>query len=212
MEAMPMGLLSLLMRDPVTFFVLAVLLLYSVIAHEIAHGLVALRFGDDTAKNSGRLSLNPLLHIDPIGALALFIVGFGWAKPVPINYGKLGNSRLALVAVSLSGCIANIIIATVAISVLHLQAVSSNPILGRVLEIVARINIILGAFNLIPIPPLDGSKVLMGFLPYKMQQSLAKLERYGFFILIALLFTGLLEPVIAAIQNVIIGLISLIVR
>lgn len=207
-----MGLLSLLLRDPVTFFLLAVLLLYSVIAHEIAHGLVALRFGDDTARNAGRLSLNPLLHIDPLGTLALFLVGFGWAKPVPINYGKLRNSRFALVSVSLAGCIANILIATTAIFLLQFEAVSDKYILEQVLESVARINIILGAFNLIPIPPLDGSKVLMGFLPYKAQQSFTRLEPYGFFILVALLFTGWLDPVINILQDVIIGLISLIVR
>jgi Zn-dependent protease len=212
MEAGPMGLLSLLLRDPVTFFVLAVLLLYSVIAHEIAHGLVAWRFGDDTAKNSGRLSLNPLLHLDPLGVLALFLVGFGWAKPVPINYGNLRNSRLALVSVSLAGCAANIFIAAIAIFLLQFQAIMGNHFLGQVLSIVARINIILGAFNLIPIPPLDGSKVLMGFLPYDMQQSLTRLEPYGFFILAGLLFTGWLDPIINVIQNVIIGLIGLIVR
>jgi Zn-dependent protease len=207
-----MGLLSLLLRDPVTFFVLAVLLLYSVIAHEVAHGLVALRFGDDTAKNAGRLSLNPLLHIDPLGALALFVVGFGWAKPVPVNYGKLRNSRLALIAVSLAGCAANILIATVAIFLLQFAAIADRPIAGQTLGIVARINIILGAFNLIPIPPLDGSKVLTGFLPHNAQRSLARLEPYGFFILVALLFTGLLDPVIHTVQRLIVALIGLIVR
>ena len=182
-----MGLLSVLLKDPIIFLSIAVPLGFSVIAHEVAHGWVALLFGDDTAKQSGRLSLNPMLHLDLVGTIALFIVGFGWAKPVPVNYNKLGNSRLAIISVSLAGCVTNILIATVAIFLLHFQRFGANPSFAQVLLIVARINIILGAFNLIPIPPLDGSKVLMAFLPYEAQQNLARLEPYGFFILIFLI-------------------------
>jgi Zn-dependent protease len=203
-----MGLIRLLFSDPLLFTAVAVLLLYSIIAHEVAHGFVALLFGDTTAKRYGRLTFNPLPHIDPIGALMLFFVGFGWAKPVPVNYDALGNSRLALIAVSLAGCITNILIAFVAIALLQLQSVAANPAVVDLLSIVARINVILGAFNLIPIPPLDGSKVLMGFLPIRMQQTLAEFEQYGFYILIFLLFTGVLNPVIAVLQNTIYHLAS----
>ena len=97
-----MGLLSVLLKDPIIFLSIAVPLGFSVIAHEVAHGRVALLFGDDTAKQSGRLSLNPMLHLDLVGTIALFIVGFGWAKPVPVNYNKLSNSRLAIISVSKS--------------------------------------------------------------------------------------------------------------
>lgn len=206
-----MGLISLLFRNPAAFIILAVSLLYSVIAHEVAHGWVAYLFGDDTARRSGRLSLNPMMHLDPMGTLALFIVGFGWAKPVPVNYLKLRNFRLGLIAVSLAGCLTNIIIATVAIFLLQFQNIIANSLVASILLVLVRVNIILGAVNLIPIPPLDGSKILMGFLPSEAQRSLARIEPYGFFILIFLLFTGLLNPVIVFVQRLIFLIINVIV-
>jgi Zn-dependent protease len=204
-----MGLISLLMKNPVEFAIVAGVLLYSVILHEVAHGWVASLFGDDTAKTYGRLTLNPLPHIDPMGALMLLIAGFGWAKPVPVNYHKFQNFRFGLLSVSLAGCIANILIAVAAMVVLQFPTVWMNQGLSETFSIIARINIILGAFNLIPIPPLDGSKVLMAFLPQDMQASLSRIEPYGFFILIALLFTGILNPVISFMQNAIYALISI---
>ncbi len=192
------------------FLILVVPLLYSVIAHEVAHGWVASLFGDDTARRSGRLSLNPMLHLDPMGTAALFIVGFGWAKPVPVDYGRLRPFRLGLICVSMAGCLMNILIATIAIFFLTLPRVSAAPFVAATLMVVAKINIILCAFNLIPIPPLDGSKVLMGFLPAEVRQSLARIEPYGFFILILLLFTGVLAPVIVFVQKLILGLIGIL--
>ena len=205
-----MGLLSVLFRDPITFLLLAFPLVFSVTAHEVAHGWVALLFGDDTAKLSGRLSFNPLLHLDPVGTVALLLVGFGWAKPVPVNYNKLGNSRVGLISVSLAGCVTNILIATIAIFLLHFQRFGANESFALVLLLVARINVILGALNLIPIPPLDGSKVLMAFLPYEAQEKLGRLEPYGFFILIILLFTGILTPIIGLFQKLIFAFIGIL--
>jgi Zn-dependent protease len=205
-----MGLTQLLVNNPLLFLAAAVLLLYSVIAHEIAHGFVALLFGDDTALRYGRLSLNPLSHLDPIGTLMLFVVGFGWAKPVPVNYQAL-DSRFGLIAVSLAGCLTNFLLAFTAIFLLQLPGVNSLPSLAAVLAIVARINVILGVFNLLPIPPLDGSKVLTAFLPWEAQESLSRIEPYGFFILILLLVTGLLNPVITIMQNGVYGLAGLLV-
>lgn len=198
-----MGLLSLLFNDPRLFILLAVVLLYSVIAHEVAHGWVALLFGDDTAKRYGRLTLNPVSHLDPVGALMLFIAGFGWAKPVPVDYYRLKNSRLGFVCVSLAGCVTNICIAILALFLLQFDAIGSHQVLSVMLPVVVRINIILGAFNLIPIPPLDGSKILMAFLPSQAQEVFARIEPYGFFILIFLLITGILDPVIIFMQRII---------
>ena len=203
-----MGLISLLFSNPGLFIILAVLLLYSVIMHEVAHGWVAYLFGDDTAMRSGRLSLNPISHLDPIGTIMLLIVGFGWAKPVPVDYSRLKNFRLGLISVSLAGCLTNILIATAALFLLRFSAIGSNPLAVSILSLVARINIILGSLNLIPIPPLDGSKILMGFLPRSGQIALARLDRYGLFLLIILLYTGLLNPVIMFMQKMILGMIG----
>lgn len=203
-----MGLASLLFKDPVAFLLLAIPLLYSIILHEISHGWVAYLFGDDTAKRTGRLSLNPLVHLDPVGTLALFLVGFGWAKPVPVVYSNLRNFRLGLVCVSLAGCVTNIAVATTSILLLQFKAISSNPMAAIVLVVMAKINIILGAFNLIPIPPLDGSRILLGILPEKGQRVLMKIEPYGMLIIFGLLFTGVLNPIIISVQNIILVFIK----
>ncbi|MDP8253339.1 MAG: site-2 protease family protein [Candidatus Kaelpia aquatica] len=205
-----MGLLALLFKDPMAFFLLVPLLLYSVIAHEVAHGWVASLFGDNTAKHSGRLSFYPRSHIDPMGMLALFIIGFGWARPVPVDYRNLSSSRRAIIAVSLAGCAANILIATVTIFLLQFQLFQANRFFAPALLITARINIMLGAFNLIPIPPLDGSRVLMEFLPSNAKYQLARLEPFGFFIIIILLWTGMLSPVITFVQSIILGFIGML--
>lgn len=195
-------------EHPLMFLILVVALLYSVIAHEVAHGLVALLFGDDTAKTAGRLTLNPIPHLDPVGAIMLFLVGFGWAKPVPVNYYRLKARRVGLVSVALAGCMTNFLIAITALFFLQSQFVRPESILTVFLSIVVRINIILGVFNLIPIPPLDGSKILMGFLSKENQRSFSKLEPYGILLLIILLVTGALNPVILFMQKWIYGLFS----
>lgn len=205
-----MGLLGILIHNPIAFFLLAVPLLYSVIFHELAHGVVASWFGDNTARYAGRLSLNPVKHLDPIGTIALFLIGFGWAKPVPVDYSRFENTRFGLIAVSLAGCVTNILLAIVAVFLLQFRFFSGNPGLSLILVTMVRINIILGAFNLIPIPPLDGSKVLMSILPENAQRNFARLEPYGFFIIIILLFTGLMYPLINFMQNLIYGVIALL--
>ena len=198
-----MGFLRLLLDAPLVFLPLALLLLYSVIAHEVAHGWCARLFGDETAKRYGRLTLNPLSHLSLTGTLALFLVGFGWAKPVPVNYANLQPPRLGRFCVALAGCGTNILIATLAILVVQSSPARTGALFSAILPIVARINIMLGAFNLIPIPPLDGSKVLMSVLPDGAQRRLARLEPYGFAILILFLFTGWLDPLIALMERVV---------
>ena len=158
-----MGLLNLLLKDPFGFVLIAVPLLYSVIFHELAHGWVAYRMGDSTAKSLGRLSLNPLKHLDPVGTILLFLFGFGWAKPVPVNFSQLRDRRMGMILVSAAGIITNMLLAVCALFVYRLLPLSSSGIPAELLYYFARINILLAAFNLIPLPPLDGSKILMGF-------------------------------------------------
>jgi Zn-dependent protease len=205
-----MGLLNLLIHDPATFLLLAVPLLYSIIIHELAHGWVAYRMGDPTAHDHGRLTLNPLKHLDPIGTAMLFIFGFGWAKPVPVNFNYLHPPRLGLILVSSAGIVANLIFAVVAVLALHLLSPRPDETLGQLFYYLAQINIMLASFNLIPIPPLDGSKILMGFLPERLRYAFARLEPFGFFIIIGLLYLGALDPVIRFFRRIIIALISLL--
>lgn len=206
-----MGLLNLLFQDPLTFVLVAIPLLYSIIIHELAHGWVAEKMGDSTARWLGRLSLNPIKHLDPVGTIMLLIFGFGWAKPVPVNFGQLRDFRKGIIFVSAAGITANIILAFIALFVLQLLPRAHASSLHTMLFYMARINIMLAAFNLIPIPPLDGSKILMGFASRRFQYSLARLEPYGLFIIIGLLWLGVLNPLIAFFQWIILGFISILI-
>jgi Zn-dependent protease len=204
-----MGLLNLLLKDPVAFTLIAIPLLYAIIFHELAHGWVAYRLGDDTAKSLGRLTLNPLKHLDPMGTLMLFIFGFGWAKPVPVNFGRLRNRRMGMIWVSAAGIIANMLLAFMAMFLTRLLAPAPSSMPAVLLYYFAQINIILAAFNLIPLPPLDGSKILMGLASPKVQNLLFRSERYGFIIIIALLYFGVLNPVIDFFRWMILSVINL---
>ena len=204
-----MGLLRLLYDDPLSFVLLAIPLLYSIIFHELAHGWVAYKMGDPTAKMLGRLSLNPVRHLDPIGTLALFIVGFGWAKPVPVNFANLRNQRKGLILVSAAGITANIILAFLSFLALIYFSPVPDGRLDTMLSNMGNINIMLAAFNLIPIPPLDGSKILMGFSSGRLRYSLERLEPYGMFIILGLLWIGALNPVIYFFRLIIGGIIKL---
>ena len=200
-----MGLLNLLLRDPLAFAVGAILFLYSIVIHEVAHGWVAYRMGDPTAKWSGRLTLNPLKHLDLMGTLMLFLVGFGWAKPVPVNFNNIQDKRKGLILVSSAGIVANILFAFFALLFFRLFFIHSSGVaallVSNVVRHVVQINITLAALNLIPIPPLDGSKILMGIAPGGTQYFLARLEPYGFFIIIGMLYLGLLDPLIRFIRR-----------
>ncbi|MEI6610772.1 MAG: site-2 protease family protein, partial [Deltaproteobacteria bacterium] len=209
-----MGLIKLLFSDPAAFVMLSVLLLYSVIFHELAHGWVAYKMGDPTAKMLGRLTLNPVKHLDPLGTLLLLIIGFGWAKPVPVNLGNIpiNNRRKGIILVSAAGITANIICAFIALLLLQLLVPGRDDIMYKILNLLAYINILLAAFNLIPIPPLDGSKIIMGFAPQSVNRVLNQVEPFGFFIVIGLLYLGFLNPVIEVLQDVIVNFISLILH
>ncbi len=180
---------------PALFALIIVIILFSVILHEVMHGYMALRFGDHTAEYAGRLTLNPLPHIDPIGTvllpLLLIITGspvlFGWAKPVPVNPYNFRDLRKGEFFVSIAGILANLGLALLAALLFHLALPSDNSLILNALGFAVDINLILAVFNLIPIPPLDGSKIVLSFLPPKLAIQFQQIERYGLFILLFLL-------------------------
>lgn len=182
----------------------------AVVLHEVAHGWVADRLGDDTARWMGRLTLNPAKHIDPIGTviipLALLIMGspflFGYAKPVPINFRKLRNPKRDMVWVAMAGPATNVLLALASTLLLWLT-IHMPPALGWVagpLSMMCQasiiINMVLCIFNLLPLPPLDGGRVAVGLLPGPAAYRLSRLEPYGFLIIVLLLVAGLLQSVI----------------
>jgi Zn-dependent protease len=135
-----MGLLNLLTKNPLAFALVAIPLLFSIIVHEVAHGWIAYRMGDPTAKRLGRLSLNPLKHLDPIGTLMLFLAGFGWAKPVPVNFNNLSDKRKGLIFVSSAGIVANILFAFLALLFFRLFSPSSSGVVATLVYYVVQIN------------------------------------------------------------------------
>jgi Zn-dependent protease len=199
-----------------TAILIAILIfLPAVTIHEFAHGWMADKLGDSTARDSGRLTLNPLAHIDPLGTVILpamlILTGsrliFGWAKPVPVNFANLRNPRRDMVWVGLAGPAANILLA-IGVALIIRSGLVSPGLLNLLLMIIL-INLILAVFNLIPIPPLDGSRVLAGFLSPKQFYAYSKIEPYGFFIIIAFLWMGLvgkvLQPIVYFLLKVLIG-------
>ena len=172
--------------------------------HEYAHGYVAYRLGDNTAKNSGRLTLNPVDHIDPLGFLMLMFAGFGWAKPVPVNPFFFRDRRKGMLLVSLAGPVSNLIAATVLTIILGIilrVTGTFNPQLFQFFQLAIWINLVLAVFNLLPVPPLDGSKILMSLFPSRFEQTFHQFERYSYIVLILLLITGVVSAVLLPIVN-----------
>jgi len=184
--------------------------LFAVVLHEVAHGWVADKLGDDTARWMGRLTLNPLKHIDPVGTILIPIILlvmqspflFGYAKPVPVNWNKLRNPKRDMVWVALAGPITNLILALLSTVLLIVATSLPDTMLwmAKPLALMCQasiiINLVLCVFNLLPLPPLDGGRVAVGLLPGPMAYQLSRIEPYGFMIIVALLVFGLLQTVI----------------
>lgn len=196
-----------LMRIPV--------ILLSLTIHEVAHGWIASRLGDPTAKNLGRLSLNPLKHLDPIGTIMMLVVGFGWAKPVPINVRYFKNKRRDMALTALAGPVSNLVIAFIGIffymvlsRTLYNALVSGNSLAYVIVlffYVFYTLNLYLAIFNLLPIPPLDGSRILFIILPDRYYFGIMKYERYIMLVMMLLLFTGMftapLSFIVSAIET-----------
>ncbi|WP_298271247.1 site-2 protease family protein [Geobacter sp.] len=188
--------------------------LMAITCHEVSHGFVADRLGDRTARLMGRLTLNPLRHIDIFGTLMVFIVGIGWAKPVPVNFNNLRNPKRDMIWVAGAGPVTNLTLAT--LSGLLLRGVAGfgaslpdgsaiqtflDPV-TLMLAFSVYINLLLAIFNLIPLPPLDGGRVAVGLLPYRQAQALARVEPYGMIIIILLVFfTNIFSRVISPVVD-----------
>ena len=192
-----------LMLLPIIFICLTV--------HEFSHGLAAYKLGDNTAKDAGRLTLNPLAHIDWFGVLAMFFLGFGWAKPVPVNPYRFNKSGArGIVWVSLAGPVSNIVFAFVMVLIWQIMAIFApevcrNFYFSTIVSGVVSLNIGLAVFNLIPIPPLDGSKVLEYFLPYNASRWMENNTGLLYAVLLIASFTGTLSRIITPAANLIIN-------
>lgn len=183
-----------LFQDPIYFLITAVSIVIAISVHEFAHAAMAYYLGDPTAKNEGRLTLNPLSHLDLWGTILLLVAGFGWGRPVPFNPYNLKNQRWGPALVSLAGPASNLVMAIILIIFLKFIYPLLNLAVGNALfdflYFLIVINVVLMAFNLLPVPPLDGSKLLFAVLPASMENVKEFLQRYGLFILIGLVFFG----------------------
>lgn len=175
--------------------------------HELSHGFVAYRLGDRTAKEAGRLTLNPIRHIDIFGLLMMVVFGFGWAKPVPVNMSNFKNPKTGMAITALAGPVSNMVLAVLMMIIAFiLYPFTDGEVAYWIFQLVVRtawLSIALGIFNIVPIPPLDGSKVVFSFLSDKMYYRLMRYERYGMLILLVVVWTGVLgEPLSIATESV----------
>lgn len=206
-------LLKLLFQDPVLFFLWVFAVIFAITVHEFSHALASHLQGDRTPHDDGRLTLNPLAHLDPIGFMLLIVAGFGWGKPVVFNPYALKNQRFGAVLVGLAGPFANLLSILIFGILLRFLTYSTGMSQDNLLFIfvvnLVQINLVLFVFNLLPVPPLDGSKVLLGLLPYRLEKYGRMLEMYGPYLLIFLVLFGgsLLSSLFGYLYSLVINLI-----
>lgn len=191
---------------------IAITLMIAFSVHEFAHAYVAYKFGDNTAKNQGRLTLNPLKHLDPFGTLLIFIAGFGWARPVPVNRFFFKKPRLAGILVSIAGPLSNLLLVSIAFFTSYIllrtgmaETISTN--FFDFLEVFITLNTILFIFNLLPFPPLDGYRIVEDLVPAKVRPKMTQYESYGSVIFLILVITPLDQYTIQPIFNVILPVV-----
>lgn len=185
--------------------------------HELAHGWVAYKLGDNTAKNQGRLSFNPLAHLSPIGTVMIFLFGIGYAKAVPVNPNNFKNPKQGMALTALAGPVSNIIMSFISIWIAYIFAAllpygTFASVLIYFFYFAANVNVVLAVFNLFPIPPLDGSKILAAVLPDEIYYKYMQYERYIMIVLLALLFFGVLSTPISWLSDKLLNLISFVPR
>jgi Zn-dependent protease len=202
--------------EPQLFVAFVIAVIVGITFHEFSHAAVASLQGDQTARSEGRLTLNPISHLDPLGSIAIIVAGIGWGRPVPVNPTRLRSRRFGAVMVGLAGPAANFVVALAAAVAFRIAypAIGATFDVGfsvTLLDMLVTINVILGVFNLLPIPPLDGSTLLSLALPPSRQNIVAFLNQYGIFLLLGLLILApnLLTPIFRAITQALYGLVGL---
>jgi Zn-dependent protease len=207
--------LFLLRDEPQLFAAFVIAVIVGITFHEFSHAAVATLQGDQTARSQGRLTLNPVAHLDPLGSIALLVAGFGWGRPVPITPTHMRNRRFGAVLVGLAGPAANFVLAIASVVALRVVDPTGTTFdvdfSVRLLYTLVAVNVILGVFNLLPIPPLDGSTLLSVVLPPSRQHIVQFLDQYGIFLLLGLLILApnLLTPIFRAITEALYGLVGL---
>ena len=201
-------------------FITLLILLFSIILHEYSHGYIAYKNGDDTAYLMGRLTFNPIKHIDPMGTFVLPLLCylmhlplFGWARPVPVNFLRLNNPKKDMAKVAFAGPASNLLMVALCVLIFKILVVLNiqEVLFYKILIYGIQINLILAIFNLIPIPPLDGSKIIASFLPDRQSLRYLSLERYGMIFVIILIVTGAFRMIVVPVFNYCFNLISFII-